>query len=278
MWSAIIGDIIGSTFEIENHRSQFFELFRKDARFTDDTICTLAVANILNSLSEMPEKESDSLSLNKNWVSNKMRVFCCPYLNRGFGSLFYQWLTNGVNKPYNSYGNGALMRISPVAYFGYKNKIDIKEIKNIALDITAITHNHIESFRAVSCYIEILYFLLNNSNNNLEKKDLILKILKEYNYNNLKEIEYYKLNLEFDLTCEISLLVACEAIIEANCYEDVFRLVVSAGGDTDTYCAIAGPIAEAIWGLDHKYVDSAKSYFKSYDKELLNNINLLYGV
>jgi type I restriction enzyme M protein len=281
MWSAIIGDIIGSTFEVENHRSPFFEFYRKDARFTDDTVCTCAVADILHTMQESPPVEEGSVNqyLNHDWLSKKMRIWCCTYLNRGFGSMFYQWIANGVNKPYYSYGNGALMRISPVALFGIKNNWDLDKTIQVALEITDITHNHPEARKAVSCYITILFNLLRNKDKmELNKaKVFILETLTAFQYPLPDRIEQYRLNLEFDLTCKTSLLVACSGIIEATTYDDVFSLVVSAGGDTDTYCAIAGPIAEAIWGVDEQHLESIKPYFREYDADLLTAIKKLYS-
>ncbi len=278
MWGAIVGDIIGSTFEVENHRSPYFELFRKDARFTDDTVCTLAVANILISLDDMPPKESDyTYHLNHNWITQKLRSFCCIYLNRGFGSMFYQWLVSGNNKPYGSFGNGALMRISPVAFYGVKKGWDLKKTTEVALDITNITHNHTHAQRAVSCYVSILFNLIRNNFIAEEAKELIKNELNAFGYNLPENIEYYRVNLEFDLSCETSLLVACAGIIEATEQDEVFNLVVSVGGDSDTYCAIAGPIAEAIWGLNNQYLDKIDPYFKSYDKEALMIMKKLYN-
>ncbi len=279
MWSAIVGDIIGSTFEVENHRSPFFELYRKDARFTDDTICTVAVADILLTMEESPpvSEGSSNKYLNHDWISRKMRIWCCTYLTRGFGSMFYQWIANGINKPYYSYGNGALMRISPVAYFGIKNNWDLDKTIQIALEITDITHNHPDARKAVTCYITILYNLLKNKMDLIQSKIFILEALKKFGFPLPERIEKYRLTLEFDLTCETSLLVACAGVIEAESYEEVFTSVVSAGGDSDTYCAIAGPIGEAIWGIDASHLESIQPYFKAYDIDLLNVMKKMYN-
>jgi len=281
MWSAIIGDIIGSTFEAENHRSPYFEFFRKDARFTDDTVCTVAVADILQKMENSPPAEENGFNkyLNNDWISQKMRIWCCIYLNRGFGSMFYKWVINCVNKPYNSYGNGALMRISPVAFYGIKNNWDLNKTIQIALEITNITHNHPEAIKAVTCYITILYnLLLKKKNIEIEKaKAFILDTLKKFEYPTPDKIDNYRISIKFDLTCKTSLLVACAGILEAKSYEDVFSLIVSVGGDSDTYCAIAGPIAEAIWGLDPKYIKAIQPYFKAHDNEMLSIMNKLYA-
>lgn len=278
MWSAIVGDIIGSTFEVENHRSRFFEFFRKDARFTDDTVCTVAVADILLNMESSPPVVMGGTNqyLNHDWISRKMRIWCCTYLTRGFGSMFYQWIASGVNKPYNSFGNGALMRISPVALFGVKNNWDLDKTIQVALEITDITHNHPDARKAVACYITILYNLLSKDMDANKAKVFILNILSGFGFPIPERIEKYRLTLEFDLTCQTSLLVACAGILEAESNDDVYSFVVSAGGDTDTYCAIAGPIAEAIWGLDTDYLEAIKPYFRDYDEDLITVMKKLY--
>jgi ADP-ribosylglycohydrolase len=269
MWGAIIGDIIGSTFETENNRTPYFELFRKNARFTDDTVCTAAVADILY--------KNDWSKNNHENISNQLRLWCCTYLNRGFGSMFYQWIVNGINKPYNSYGNGALMRISPVAKYAIKHKLKKETAIEIAKQITNVTHNHHEAILAVTIYIEILFDLLNNQNKSLDnKKKIIIENLEKYNYPLPKKIIEYRINLNFDLTCETSLLIAIAAILETETFENVFYQVISAGGDSDTYAAIAGAMAEAIYGLDKNYLLKIKPYFHIYDEDILLSLENLY--
>lgn len=269
MLGAIIGDIVGSTFEAENHRSPYFELFRQDGRFTDDSVCTVAVIDILNKYYEV-DFSSDN-------ISNKLRLWCCTYLNRGFGSMFRQWVGNGVNVPYYSYGNGALMRISPVAYFCIKRGISKEDCFIIAEKITSITHNHPEALLAVNLYIDILYELLSNKLLSLsQKKDLIRNKLLEYKYELPESIVRYRISMEFDLTCRTSILVAIAAILETETFEDVLYQVVSVGGDSDTYAAIAGAMAEAIYGIPVYMYSEVKKYFKEYDSDMITVINSLY--
>lgn len=275
MLGAIIGDIVGSTFESENHRSPFFELFRKEARFTDDTVCLTAVAEILERY--YPDQ------LTHDNISNALRIWCCTYFNRGFGSIFQQWIINGVNTPYNSYGNNALMRISPVAYFAVKNNITKEEALSIAEKITVITHNHPDAVNSVKCYIDILYTILaykKNNNNAIElqhAKEIIVEKMKLYNYEEPLSIKKYRVTLDFDLTCKTSLSVAVSAILETENFDDVLYQVVSVGGDSDTYAAIAGAIAESIYGIPEGYLEKIKPYFREYDKDILEIINNLYS-
>lgn len=261
MWGAVIGDIIGSTFEHENSRSPFFELFVSGSRFTDDTVCTGAVAYILKTYSL--ENLTDDL------ISDEIRLWCCAFLNRGFGSLFYQWIGNGVNLPYGSYGNGALMRISPVALYGVRNNMSLAQTLELAKKFTQITHNHPQALNAVSMYIDVLYTLLAQKHSLDQAKELITKKFEEYKIAAPKKINEYRINLDFDLTCNHSIGVACAAILETSSFDDVMYQVVSAGGDSDTYATIAGAIAEAIYGIPQKYMQKAKTYFRPYDQELL---------
>lgn len=267
MYGAIVGDIIGSTFEVENHRSKFFLLFRPDARFTDDTVCTIAVADIL---------QSKTHELGDDAISDRLRSWCASYLNRGYGTLFYQWIINGVNKPYKSYGNGCLMRISPVALYGVKKNLSLDETLVIAKKITVITHDHIEALTATFCYVEILYSLLKDVHDEEMAKALILKTLAKYAFELPDSIANYQLNLGNDLRANKSLLVACAGILESKSTEESFQNIVSVGGDTDTYCAIAGPIAEAIWGLGDNLIIKSSKYFKEFDKELLQIMDKFY--
>lgn len=267
MFGAVIGDIVGSTFEVENHRSIYFEMFRKDARFTDDTVCTAAVADILNNYK--------GEQLTHENISNSLRLWCCSHITRGFGSMFHQWVLNGVNRPYNSFGNGALMRISPVAMFSKKNQINLEDSQTIAKKITEVTHNHPQALKAVEMYNELLFYFLNNKVSSQLAKEKINETILKYNYPNPISVENYRLSIEFDLTCETSLNICFAAILESDSFEEAIRNVISIGGDSDTYAAITGALAEAIWGCD-EFLPEIKKYFRQYDEQIIKSISLLY--
>ena len=95
MWSAVIGDIIGSRFEVENNRSVYFSTFEKNCRFTDDTVCTSAIASLLNNLAQSPKPEDGFKKVNGRWAAITLKTFCLRNINRGFGSMFYQWVVSG---------------------------------------------------------------------------------------------------------------------------------------------------------------------------------------
>lgn len=273
MWGAVIGDIIGSSFEVENHRSPFFEFYGKGSRFTDDTVCTSAFANILTS-----NKIED---LNENIISNELRIWCCTYLNRGFGSMFYQWISNGINQPYNSYGNGALMRISPIAQYAVNNSLSLEKTQELANLFTRITHNHPQALNAVAMYTELLYEFLSYRKNNIvisleEVKEKIKSAFHKFNIDAPKTIEKYRVTIDFDLTCNTSLSIACAAILQTDNFDDVMYQVISAGGDSDTYAAIAGALAESIYGIPEYHFEKAKTFFKQYDKDILISLEKVY--
>lgn len=276
MLSAIVGDIIGSRFETENHRSIYFQLFDEKCRFTDDTVCTSAIASMLEKIDESPAASDGFNIINQKWAALILKVNCLRNINRGFGSMFYQWVVSGDYGSYGSFGNGALMRISPVPIWGIKNNKELGYIKELALDFTNLTHNHKRSQKAVLLYVEMLYVLLSEKLSVKNAKSKIIEILLKYDYEVPKKIEEYRLNFDFDVTCEYCIYVACASILEASSYEEVFHLAVSAGGDSDTICAVAGPIAEAIWGLDKKYIDIIKMFFKEADLNLIEPVIKLY--
>ena len=267
MFGSIIGDIVGSTFEAQNHRSIYFEMFRSDARFTDDTVCTAAVADILQKY-KIEELTNDN-------ISNELRLWCCSHINRGYGSMFHQWIINGANKPYNSYGNGALMRVSPVALFAKKNHLSLSEVLEIGKRVTSVTHNHPQALLAVDIYLTLLHHFLHNKVESDEAKKFIKSILAKNSYKEPLSVEKYLNTIEFDLTSETSLLVAISAIYEADNFEGAIRNVISIGGDSDTYAAIAGALSEAIWGCE-EFIPEINKYFRDYDKPILAVIKSLY--
>lgn len=264
MLGAVIGDIVGSTFEVENHRSKYFEFFSPKSRFTDDTVCTYAISKIL-------ENQNGNPNFDFNDISNQLRSYCLPYIKRGFGTMFYNWLLSSKNVSYNSFGNGALMRISPVVTYGLKHNISLEEMKQIAKNLTIVTHSHPIALEYVEYYIDILY----NSITNQENMVNIIKTLREQNKIENYDIQWYINNNEFDLTCKRSLSIVCKALEVSENFEDCLSNIVSCGGDSDTYCAIAGPIAQSIWLTQEEqqnYKEQIKVFFKEYDKDVYEHI------
>ncbi len=270
MIGSIIGDIVGSTFEVENHRSKFFELFRNDARFTDETVLIVAISDILLNWKTVSEDNK------QEYIYKKLRSWCVPYLNRGFGSLFNQWLVSGKNQPYKSYGNNALARISPLIIYSKNNNLSLHETLEIGQQLTTVTHNTDEALNCIYCYLEIAFRIFKEDKNAYKK--IIIETLQKYNLDNLMTLEELQVSLEYDVTSKTTLSVVASCLINSNDFEDCLRNIVSVGGDSDTYCSIGGAIAEIIWGIDEDFIKKIDIYFKKQDKDLLKIVKNLYGL
>ena len=230
MIGAIIGDIVGSRFEFNNYRSKDFEFFGSDCTFTDDTVCTVAVADwILNSHEYgLTSGQRASLIIQK---------WCIKYPGRGYGLMFLNWINDA--KPYNSFGNGAGMRISPVGLF-FDNETDLFKYSDM---VTAISHNHPEGLKGARA-IALCMFLGRSGSSKTEIKE---RISSEFGYNLNQKCDVISKTNTFDETCQVTVPQAITAFLESTDFEDAIRLAVSIGGDTDTIAAMTGAIAEAYY-------------------------------
>ena len=226
---AIIGDIIGSIYEFNNYQGNIndFSLFTPYNFFTDDTVTTLAICK-----AQLEKKEPNEVDYAKN-----LWTFCRKYPDLSYGGRFNKWLQQNPPRPYHSFGNGAAMRISSIPYF-YKNNLD-KAIKQ-ALCATRISHNHEESYKAVSSLIEIIWGLNNGKKSIYDIKDCA----QDY-YGELPPIT----RIEFNESCQGTMPICYSIILNSNSFEEAMRIAVGVGGDTDTICAIVGSMAEPLFGI-----------------------------
>ncbi|KAA6320337.1 hypothetical protein EZS27_029876, partial [termite gut metagenome] len=155
MLGAIVGDIVGSRFEFENTNSTDFELFTDESTFTDDTVCTIAIADAL-----LKNGGKDFQTLLMGW--------CRRYPGRGYGGRFYNWFINRTQEPYNSFGNGSAMRVSPVAWFGSS----IKEVLQLAEQSAAITHNHPEGIKGAKAIAHAICLARTGCDKDTIKKEI----------------------------------------------------------------------------------------------------------
>lgn len=158
MIGAIIGDIVGSRFEFNNHRSKDFDLFTEDCFATDDSIMTLAVAKSI--MEAMTEKELfNSLDswefrgLLSDLTVKYMQEIGQQYPDCGFGGMFYRWVFSYNPEPYNSFGNGAAMRVSPAGFIANSEE----EAVRLAEIVTAVTHNHPEGIKGAVATAVVIY-------------------------------------------------------------------------------------------------------------------------
>lgn len=229
MFGAIVGDIVGSVYEYVPHKSKVFPMFSRQSRFTDDTVMTLAVAEALLS----GGSEADYIRSMQKWGRK--------YPDSDYGVSFSAWLFQENPMPYNSFGNGSAMRVSPVAWF-----YDTLEAVEKAAAISAqITHNHPEGIRGAQATAAAV-FLARTGN---EKNKIQAYIEKRFCYDLRQTCDDIRPDYFFNETCQETVPQAIIAWLDSDCFEDAIRNAVSLGGDSDTLAAITGAIAQADYGI-----------------------------
>lgn len=261
MFGAIIGDIVGSRFEFFNNKNgKDFELFSEECTYTDDTVMSLAVCKAL--------MECDgNYSELSNITIKTMKEFGKLYPSAGYGGSFLQWLVNPKTEPYNSFGNGAAMRVSAVAY----EATTIYEVKKLSKLVTEITHNHPEGIKGAEA-IAIAIFLARIGKNKKQIKEYI-----EKNYYTLDfTIDEIRDNYRFDETCQGSVPQALECFFESTNFEDAIRIAMSLGGDSDTIGAMVGSIAEAYYGIPNHIKEAAIYYLDDFLYDIVKELEIYY--
>ena len=235
MLGAIRGDIVGSRWEFNPTNDYNFEWMSDKNGFTDDTICTVAVADALLQGRDFGESIHD-------WCNRY------PSPMGSYGGRFAQWVRSDNPQPYNSFGNGAAMRVSPVAYC-YEDEY---QMLNAAEATAACSHNHPEGIKGAKTVAMAIHTAieLHQGRDVLGEKDIdyiLSRCTAVSNYD--IEIEIAQVINRFDETCQGTVPVALWIIGESTSFEDAVRKAVSLGADADTLGAIVGSIAEAIWGI-----------------------------
>ncbi len=225
---AIAGDVIGSAYEFNPTRDYGFELFTPKSTFTDDTVLTMANARwLLEDEQHTPEK-----------LVKMMLDMCWRYPDRGYGGRFAQWIHADTPLPYNSFGNGSAMRVSPVGY--YATTLD--EALDLARISAEVTHNHPEGVKGAQATAAAI-FLARQGKSKQEIRDYISQT---FDYDLSRTLEEIRPTFTFDETCQRTVPEAITCFLEGKDYEDVVRLSVSLAGDADTIAAIAGAISSAV--------------------------------
>ena len=250
MLGAIIGDIVGSRWEFNPTNDYNFEWLSEENGFTDDTICTVAVADALLNDSDFGE------SIHK-WCRRY------PHPKGGYGGRFAQWVHSDDPQPYNSFGNGSAMRVSPVAHW-YDN---VDEVLDAAAATALPSHNHDEGIKGAQTVALAIFKALQFGEQVPEYIDNILEECVQFSGYDIN-IKIDDVINRFDETCQGTVPVALWIIGQSTSFEDAVRKAVSLGADADTLGAIVGSIAEAIWGIP---LDIRKS-IKSFLPEEMNDI------
>lgn len=236
---AIFGDIAGSIYEGNNIKTKDFELFDEKSFFTDDTVMTIAVGAALRKCAGNYDKLDDIVAATMRFLGRKY-----PYA--GYGLSFMQWLLHDDAKPYNSYGNGAAMRISAAAYYAES----INEVKDLSYKITAVSHNHPEGIKGAEA-TSVAIFLAIHGN---DKEEIKKHIVQNY-YPIDFSLDEIRPTYRFNETCQDTVPQALEAFFESTDFEDAVRNAVSIGGDSDTLASITGGVAEAYYGVSERVKD-----------------------
>ena len=258
MTGAIIGDIVGSRFEFDNHKSKDFTLFTSECFFTDDTVMTLAVANALNKYETITDLEAFKQTLIKS-----MHEIGIHYPDSGYGCRFYGWIMNKRTEPYNSFGNGSAMRVSPVSW--YAKSLD--EAETLAKATAEVTHNHPKGIKGAVSVAGAIY-LARTGHTMAEIKEYVSKFYKiDFTLDEIRP------NYGFYETCQDSVPQAFEAFFESVGFEDAIRNAISIGGDSDTIAAITGSVAEAYYGISDKLKETAVYYLDERLLKIYNDFN-----
>ena len=260
MIGAIVGDVVGSRFEFHNHRDKEFPLFTNSCKVTDDSIMTTAIA-----IAVMDYKEHGR-PLNEAAV-HWMRRIGQPYKNAGYGGRFAQWMYSSNPKPYNSFGNGAAMRVSACAWAA-DTMADAIEMSD---EVTKVTHNHPEGIKGARAITAAIFMARTGYS-----KDEIYEFIDQNYYSLDKTVDKIRETLQFNETCQVTVPVAIQCFYESEDFEDCLRLAISVGGDSDTIAAIACSIAEAYYGVPENIREKVLTFVPQQLKDILFRFEEIY--
>jgi ADP-ribosylglycohydrolase len=226
MIGAIAGDIIGSIYEHHRIKTKEFPLFGRLCHFTDDTVLTVAVADVL---------------LKGESYSDRFRQYYRRYEQAAYGASFQHWALSREPKPYGSFGNGSAMRVSPIG-FAFD---DLGTVLSEAKRSAEVTHDHPEGIKGAQAAAAAVFLARLHT-----PKDEIRSYLeREFAYDLSRRLDEIRPEYQFDLTCQGTVPAALRSFLEASDFEDAIRNAVSLGGDSDTLACIAGGIAGAYYGV-----------------------------
>ena len=237
MLGAILGDIIGSHYERNKIKTKEFELFHPKSKFTDDTTLSLAVAK--------------SILDNEPYVDNVVD-FGLRYFDVGYGSAFRAWLKEEGHKPYNSWGNGSAMRVSPVAWAYESEEKVLEEARKSA----EITHNHPEGIKGAEATALAIFMARKGKS----KEEIRERISTQFEYDLNRTVDEIRPEYKFEVSCAKSVPESIICFLDSDSFEDSIRNAISLGGDADTMGAIAGSIAEAYYGIPPEIEERVLEY------------------
>lgn len=224
LMGAIVGDVVGSIFEINNIKTKNFDLLSPDSDYTDDSVMTIAVADAI--LNNLPIVET-------------LQKYGRDFPNRGYGKFFQDWINSDNPQPYRSWGNGSAMRTAAVG-FAYNTEVEVLEN---AKRIAEVTHNHPDAIAGAQAVSMCIYLAKIGK----AKQEIKMYVEKKFGYSLNKTIDEIRPDFNFDVSCKGTVIPAIRAFLESSDFESAIRLAISIGGDSDTIASIVGGIAQAYY-------------------------------
>jgi len=252
MLGAIVGDVIGSVHEWAGTKTKDFPLFVPHSTFTDDSVLTVAIADWI---------------LTGGDLVDFLHSYTCTYPGRGYGGFYHRWASAGAREPYNSFGNGAAMRVSPVG-FAFESMDDVLAWSKRSAEVT---HNHPEGIKGAQATAAAIYLARTTRDKSRIKK----AVESRFGYDVSASLDEIRPTYCFNETCQGTVPQALIAFFESTSYEDAIRNAISLGGDADTLGCITGGIAEAYYGGVPK--ELAEPVLRMLDERLIAVVNRFRG-
>ena len=253
MIGAIAGDIIGSVYEHWQIKTKVFPLIDDRCCFTDDTVLTVAIADAI--VSGRPYKQS-------------LKEIGSRYPQAGYGGSFIRWLHSDDPRPYNSWGNGSAMRVSPVG-FAFQSE---EEVLRHAKMTAEVSHNHPEGIKGAQS-AALAVFLARTG---IGKEEIRARIAEEFGYDLNRTVDNIRPNYSFDVSCQGTVPEAIIAFLDSESYEDAIRNAISLGGDSDTLACITGGIADAFYGVPDSICGEVQNRLTPDLLEIVQSFNQKY--
>lgn len=258
MYGAILGDIIGSRFEFDRGRkSKEFAFFTSQSQYTDDTVMTVAVAEALMSAGKDADEETV-----KTQLIRSMKAWGRKYPYAGYGGMFYRWLFEGPDQPYNSFGNGSAMRVSPAGWL-YDS---LKRTREVARWTAEVTHNHPEGVKGAESVAAIIFL----AGTGHDKKEIKAYVIREFGYDLSRTCDEIRPGYHHVESCQQTVPEAITAFLEGEDFPDVIRTAVSLGGDCDTLTDIAAAMGEAYYGCPEELKKECEKRIEPGMREVLH--------